>query len=791
MVIGLPALDRKMLRDLRRIWAQALAIAVVLGCGVALLVTSVGSYRSLEETRSTYYERHLFGDVFATVKRAPTRLQSRLLAIEGVEAVDLRVSDYALLDIDGMLEPGSGLALSVPDFGLPTVNRPYLVSGRLPLPGRRGEVTVTETFANAHGFVAGNEFAAILNGKRHNFRIVGTFLSPEFVYAMAPGDPMPDPRRFGVLLFSEHTLRGLLDLEGAFNDVALRLERGASAEAVVGQVDAVLAPYGGTGAILRKDQTSHAFLDGELAQLRSMALIFPPIFLAVTAFLINTILSRLIALEREQIGLLKALGYSTWSVATHYLKLVLAISLIGVVFGFGLGTWLGRGLFHLYGDFFHFPFLIFRLHIDIYALAATVSIAAALAGGFKAVWSSVQLSPAVAMTPPAPPTYRHVWAGSIRRLISLSRLTVMGLRHMLRHPVRSATTTLGTAFAVGLLCTSMYFNDVNFFLINWLYESSERQDATMVFTTEQAPDVIQAVAALPGVMQVEPTRSLPAILRNGHLERRVGLTGRTDTENLSRIVDRAGLPHPVHPSGLTVNERIADVLDVEVGDFLDVRLLQGKRVTARVPVVEIVPGYFGLGAHMELSALNRLAGEGPRIGSAHLLIDDTVNDDLYRAVKQTPQVASIVLMDISREKFQETLQKNVTISTTIYVGLSIAIAFGVVYNAARIQLSERARELASLRVLGFTEWEVFSVLMAELGTIILLAQPLGWLIGIGISLLVVSGFESDLYRIPLIVEPASLATASLTSLLAVLASAALVWVRVTRLDLIAVLKTRD
>jgi putative ABC transport system permease protein len=791
MVNGLSALDRKMLRDLRRIWAQALAIAVVLGCGVALLITSVGAYRSLDETRDAYYARHLFGHVFATVKRAPEHLESRLLAIEGVSRVELRVRDYALLDIEGMIEPASGLALSLPDFRAPSVNRPYLTSGRLPLAGHRSEIAVTQAFADAHGFVAGNRFDAVLNGKRHSFEIVGTFLSPEFVYALAPGDLMPDPRRFAVMLFSERTLRGLLDLQGAFNDLSIRLEPGTDEQTVLDRVDDLLAPYGGTGAILRKDQVSHAFLDGELEQLRSMAAIFPPIFLLVTAFLINTILSRLIALEREQIGLMKALGYSNLDVAAHYLKMVAVIGVIGVAFGFGLGTWLGQGLFRLYGDFFHFPFLIFSLHADVYFIAAAISLAAAMAGGLKAVWSTVRLSPAVAMTPPAPTRYRHFWTERLKLFAVLSRLTVMGLRHLLRHPVRSGTTVIGMAFAVGLLCTSMYFNDMNDFLVGWLYEQSERQNATIVFTAEQGPAVMQAIGRLPGVMQAEPSRSLPAIVRNGHLERRLSLTGRMPSEQLSRLVDRQGRVQPVQPTGLTINDRIAQVLNVGIGDHLDVELLQGKRRKARLPVVDIVPGYFGLGAYMNATALDRLAGEGPRVGGANLLLDPLGNEHLYRAVKNTPEVASVVLLDLSRQKFEETLQQNVSITTTIYVALSIAIAFGVVYNAARIQLSERARELASLRVLGFTEWEVFGVLMAELGTIVLLAQPVGWLIGIGISWLVVLGFQTDLYRIPLIVEASSLATASLVSLIAVVGSAWLIWLRVKRLDLISVLKTRD
>ena len=304
------AIDKKLLRDFRRLWPQALAISLVIACGVATMILAIGTYRSLYETRQAYYERYRFASVFATASRAPRSLMREIARISGVSAAEARIVEPALLDITGMSEPASGLVISMPDHGASRLNRLYLRAGRLPEPGKRGEAVVSESFARAHGFRVGSSFRGTLAGRQLVFQITGLAMSPEFIYAIGPGDLVPDHRRFAVIWMRQQQMSGLTKLDDAFNSVSLTMLPGTSQRAVIDALDRLLAPYGGTGAYGRKDQTSHAFLDSELKGLRAMAGVIPPIFLFVSAFLINMILSRLVALEREQIGLLKALGYS-------------------------------------------------------------------------------------------------------------------------------------------------------------------------------------------------------------------------------------------------------------------------------------------------------------------------------------------------------------------------------------------------------------------------------------------------------------------------------------------------
>lgn len=787
----LSALDTKLLRDVIRLWPQALAIAMVLAAGVATFVLAVGAHRSLDETRRTYYERYRFADVFATVTRAPRTLLPRIAEVSGVVAVEARIVKHALLDIDGMSRPATGLAVSLPDHREATLNRLHLRAGRLPETGRASEVAVNEAFANANGFGIGSRFRAVLNGRSRDLVIVGLALSPEYIYAIGPGDLMPDNRRFAVMWMSEEALAGIFDLDGAFNSVSLKLLEGAHAPEVMRQLDDLLARYGGTGATARKDQISHAFLDAELRQLEALARVIPPIFLLVSAFLINMTLSRLIALEREQIGLLKAIGYGQAAVVAHYLKLVLVIAAVGILIGFAIGTWFGASLTRLYGKFFQFPFLVYERDVDVYATAALISSAAAIVGALKATRDVLRLAPAVAMQPAAPARFHRLVGEGIGIYGRVSQMTMMSLRSMQRWPMRAALTGLGLALSVALLVVSLFAFDSVEAMIDFSFFQAERQHATVNFVEKKQAASIEAVRNLPGVLRAEPYRSVTARLSNGHLWRRVSIAGKPADAELSRPLDKMHRPIPLPEAGLLVNRRVAEVLGLVRGQLVDVEILDDRRQVLRVPIADVIESYFGLTVLMRIDALNALLEEGPLVNGIHIAYDQNAEDALFRAIKRTPVVASIALQRVSLERFRETLAENINMMTSFYIGLAVLVAFGVVYNSARIQLSERARDLASLRVLGFTRGEVSRVLLTDLAILTLLAQPLGWVLGYAFGWLTIRSFSSDLYTTPLVIETATYAKASLVTLGAAFASALIVRRRVDRLDLVAVLKTRE
>jgi putative ABC transport system permease protein len=785
------ALDIKLFRDVRRLWAQVLAIALVIGGGVATLVLAVGSHRSLEETRIAYYERYAFADVFASVKRAPKALVDQIAQIPGIAAVDARIAKLALLDVPGFSEPASAQFVSLPDIGEPVLNRLYMRAGRLPEPGRAEEVVVNESFALAHGFTPGARLSAILNGRKRELVIVGTALSPEFIYTVGPGDLMPDDRRYGIIWMSEKALASVYDLDGAFSSVSVKLQRDASEREVISRLDSLLDGYGGQAAHGRKDQTSHAWLDHELDMLNNMSRTLPPIFLLVSAFLVNLTLSRLVALEREQIGLMKALGYRDCSIVLHYLKFVGLIVLIGSMIGSIVGTWLGLRVTALFGDFFHFPFLLFARAPDLYGIAGALSATAAIIGAIRALWEVVRLPPAVAMQPPAPPSFHRLVpaAFSLDRIVS--QPTLMMLRNISRHPIRALFTTLGMALATAILVVSLFTRDTMEQLIDVTYFLADRQDATISFVEKRTENVVVQVARLPGVLAAEPFREVPVRIRHGNVERRITISGRPLDSDLRRIIDVDLRPVVLPPTGLAISSMLGQILGVGVGDSIEVDLLEGARRTVSLPIVALVEDYFGIRGMMDTTALARLMRESHVVNSVSLSLDDNRRDQFYTAVKSMPTVSGVALQHVSLANFRKTVALLITTMASIYTGLAAVIAFGVVYNNARISLSERARELASLRVLGFRRGEVLRILLLELAILTLIAQPPGWLMGYGLGWIMKTNLAGELMRVRGLIEHSTYVTASAIVILAAAASAFIIRERINQLDLVTVLKTRD
>lgn len=785
------ALDRKLIRDVRRMWAQSLAIAAVMAVGVMIMVMAFGTQRSLLETRATFYERARFADVWASAARAPKSLMPQIAAIEGVARSEARIVQVAILDVPGMADPAMGQIISVPQSGSPTMNVPVLREGRLPEAGREGEVALAEAFANAHGFGPGDRLSVTINGQKRDVTVTGVALSPEFIYTIGPGSIMPDDLRFGIMWMAEDVLAAAFNLSGAFNSVTLGVTRGTDLAPVQDALDALLKPYGGTGSYGRDQQTSNAFLKGELDQLDVMARVIPPIFLVVSAFLVNMVLGRLIQLEREQIGLLKALGYGTGEVAWHYIKLAMGIGALGVVMGWLTGLWASRAMAGVYVEYFHFPYLVWMQRPSVYAIGAAAGILSAVAGALLAVRRVTTLSPAVAMSPPAPTRFRR---GLFDRLISALRPrqpTMMILRAIGRWPLRAAMTSFGIALSAGIIVAGLFMFDSFDELMDVAFVQANRQDAIVEFAIARPESVLEDVANMPGVLRAEGAWAMPARLTHTHHERTIAIEAVRPENDLTRVFDGDARADVRPEQGIVLAKRLAAHLDVSVGDVLEVEFLQAGDQIYHIPVTGTVAQFFGLSAYMDMEQLAKTLGRAPQVTSANLLVDEAREDALYTAIKAAPAISGITLMSTVRESFDATIAESAGITVTIYSFLAALIAIGVVYNAARIQLSERARELASLRILGFTRGEVSYILLGELFILTLIAIPLGLWMGYGMAAGMVTSFESDLYAMPLIVTETTYLRAAGIVAAASFASALLVRRRIDRMDLVSVMKTRE
>lgn len=786
------ALDRKVLRDLWRLRGQVLAIGFVIASGVAVLVMSLSTLDALLETTNAYYERYRLAEVFASLKRAPERVASRLAAIEGVRTVETRVVDHATLDLPGFAEPVLGRFVSVPEQGEPLLNRLVVRQGRMVEPGAADEVLVAEPFAEAHGLHPGDTLAAVQRGNRRQLRIVGIVLCPEFIYSIGPGALMPDDRRYGVMWMGRDTLAAAFDLQESFNSVTLDLERGVEPGPVIRRVDRILERYGGVGAIARADQMSNWFVMNEIDQLATMSTVLPAIFLVVSAFLTNMVLGRLIATERPHIGLLKAFGYTHVQVGVHYAKMVLGIAVVGIVLGMGLGSVLGRVNTEEYAKVFRFPLLLYRPSASAFAIGAAASLAAAFAGAGTSVARAAGLAPAQAMQAPAPPLFRHRHPRQARRAPWLDQSTRIILRNILRWPHRAALTVLGLAASVGLLVMALQWYDSIDYLADTYFFQAQRQHVLVGLADAQAVTVTRDFEHLPGVLAVEPMRIVGADFTVGTRRHRGSVTGVPERAQLQPVYDDAR-HRTVDPpgGGLLLGATLAAKLGVGIGDLVDVRLLDGRRPEARLPVTGLVETWIGMPAWMSAAALDRLLKERPSAEYLSLLIDRNREAELYRELKDLPMISAVMLRQAAIDSFYGTIAEHLMVFVTMFAGLACLLGFGVAYNSTRIALSERGRELATLRVLGFSRAETAYILLGEVAALAALAMPVGCLLGWWLAGLMAAMFRTELYRIPLVVEPSTFGAAVLIALVSTAASAVVVGRSIATLDLIEVLKTRE
>lgn len=784
-------LDHKLLRDLWRVKGQAGAIGAVIAVGVLMLVMMTGLVASLTETRNAYYDRYRLADVFAPVARAPERLANRLAEIPGVSSVQTRVVGRALIDVPDQTLPVQAQAVSLPDRGRPALNDVFLTDGRLPASGRSDEILLLQSFATAHGLRPGDSLRATMNGARRSFDIVGLAQSPEFLYTTAPGELVPDDARFGVIWMGRSGLAAAYDMAGAFNEVLIGLARDASENAVLDEVDRVLAPYGGSGAYPLADQLSNRFVSEEISGLEAATVGVPPIFLAVAAFLLYIVIGRMVQSERQEIGLMKAFGYTNAEVGGHYFKLILAIATGGALAGCLGGIAAGRALISVYTDYYKFPFLVFQLDPASFATGVAVSILSASAGGLLVLRRVFALTPATAMSPPTPPNFSRT--GRIGHSLNrfLDQPSRMVLRRLTRQPVRMAGSVIGIASGMALSVAMITIYAGFDRTIDLTFSVVDRSDVSVSFTHPISDKTLFELVRLSGVQRAEPVRNVGVVLRHGLKSHRGVLIGLPAAPELNRALDADLVPIPLPAHGVVLSDVLADMLGVSPGDTLEVDVREGRQPLLELPVAGTARTLLGSPAYMDMEALNRALREPRRISGAYLTIDAAQSDRIYAALQNMPTVAGVSVKSQARDAFVALMNQGAGAIRYVMGAIAFVITFGIVYNAARIALAERSRDLASLRVIGFSRAEAAFVLLGELAVVTVIALPVGALLGYYLSFGIAAGFSTDLYQIPAIFDPVSYGQATLVVVCAALISGWLVKRDLDRADLVEALKTRE
>ncbi|MBI4817691.1 MAG: FtsX-like permease family protein [Deltaproteobacteria bacterium] len=788
----------KLLRDLTHMWAQVLTVALVVASGVGTYVAAISTWSSLVSSRDSFYQEARFADVFARVKRAPERVLDELRALPGVERVEGRIFETFRLELPGVDEPTRGGFVSLPRGARP-LNRIHLRSGYFPQ--RDDEVLVSELFAKERALRVGSRVDAIAYGQRVRLRISGVAVSPEYLWVMEEGSFLGDNRRYGVFWMNHEPLATLTGFEGAFNDLVIGVLPNQPSAAVVAEVDRALDPWGSFGAVDRSKQTSNRLVSQEIDQLRGSATVLPTIFLAVGAFLVNILLSRVVQLQREQIAALKALGYRNREIGAHYLQLALAMALPGSLLGIGLGAWLGGIFVEMYEDYFRFPVLALELDPKIVVSAVLMSLVSAIVGALFAVRRAVTLAPAQAMRPEAPLNYRPTFMErmGIHALLPVS--VRMVLRDLERQPVRSSLSAIGIALSTSIVVAGYGAFDSFALLFQLQFERIQTEDLSVTFFRPMPPSVLGRLSRLEGVTRVEGQRAVGLRLRNGHLSRETGLMVVPSDLTLRKRIDASGESVELAAGGLSISAALAEALELRPGDFVEAELLGVFRPRSHartgtfqkhlVQVNGIVEDFLGLSAYVDEEAFTRLTAEPRLYSEVYLDVDPSRLDEVVRTISSYPSVLGVLQPAHARDLVRKQVTELVSSYQVVLAVLSMVLAIGVVYNNARISLVTRSRDFATLRILGFTRLEVRRVLIGEQVVQLLLGIPFGVWLGRWLVELSIGSADPELFRLPLDILPVTYVFAALVVLTAGVGSAAFVGRKLRNMDLVAVLKARD
>lgn len=786
------ALNRKLFRELSRLKGQILTIALVIASGITSFIALRGTYASLEASRQAYYDRYRFAHVFARVKRAPESLASRIERLPGVARAQTRVVEEITLPLEGMARPAYGRLLSLPANAEPATNALCIVQGRAPERGREDEVVVLKAFADAHQLEPGQRIPAVLGGKLRQLRVVGVALSPEFVYAIRPGAMVDDPTRYAVLWMERTTLAAAFQLEGAFNDITLRLQPEASETAVRAALDQLLAPYGADGAHGRREQISNRILGDELAQLATLATMIPLVFLGVAAFLVNLVLGRLIRLQRHELATLKAVGYGNREIGWHYLGLVVVVMVPGMLLGL-LGGWqFGRVVVTAYARVFRFPDLSFRMSAGTVAIGLVVSGLSAGAGALFAVRSAVRLPPAEAMRPPAPAHYRRSLVERVGLAALLGPTWMMVVREILRRPFRTLLSSLGIAGAVALLILGRFGWDSISHYFEAIFRRQQRQDLSVNFARAIAPRAVGELRRWPGVLAAEGQRAVPVRARFEHRVRDSLLIGLPEQPSLRRLVTRFGAGQALSKDGVVITATLGQVLGLSLGDRIDLDVLEGDRRRIRPVVDGFLDEANGLQIYARDELVAELSGDHGTVSSVLLRVAPLELEAVERRLSRSPQVIDVADAVNDMQRLRDMNASFIDIWTVVSIALAASVIFGVNYNNARIALAARSRDLASLRVLGYSEREVAKVLLGGLAIEVALAVPIGLVLGrVWAEQFMRMSLDPETFRWSVTVAPRTYFMAAAVAIGSAALSA--LWVRrsLNDLDLIGVLKTRE
>lgn len=728
-------LNVKLRRDIFAAKARLAGIVVIIAIGVTIFVCFLSLYFNMELSRRSYYAQCRLADFWVRVERLPVTELNRLQKISGISELRGRISQHLTIDLPNVKQPLSGTLVSLPADPKPVINNIVMRRGSYFTGLRRDEVIVNDAFARKRGLKPGDHLYVLLNDRRHEVVVIGTAISAEFAFTLAPGSIVPDIGSYGVLYVTHEFAEDIMNLNGATNEIVglLTPEFRQYSQVVLRQLEQQIRRHGEPTTTPRSQQLSHSQIDTAIQQLQALSLIAPPIFLGAAALILDVLMKRIAEQQRTTVGTLKAIGRGNHELVWHFMKFGIVVGVVGGVLGALLGYWLAGVLLDLYEQFIEMSRMVNRPYPWLIATSILLSVLFAVIGTIRGVVAIMRLNPSEAMRPKPPASARQSLLEQWRWLwTKLGFRWKMVLRGLVRHPTRVITGIFCALVGTTLIVMALAVNDATDELVYFTFDKMMVSDFDLAFQSELEFGAFLEARRLPGVEYAEPLLNLPCAIHHQHRSKDTAVIGIVPTARLTVLRDFEGQRVVLPDHGLVFTEQLADMLSVTSGDVVSVVFKKGERRRIQVPVVMVIQSYTGASAYAQFDYLNRLIGEVSSVNRVQVEFDPSKLDSFYGAIKTLPKLQGFSALHEQRAFLQALVKQNKASNQVqiLFAGLLFA---GSVITASLVSLAERRQEIATFRVLGYREREIGTIFFLECmilnGAGILIGLPTGYYLG--------------------------------------------------------------
>ncbi|WP_031516889.1 ABC transporter permease [Desulfofalx alkaliphila] len=790
------SLNKKLWRTVLSTKGQFLAVAAVVMLGMTVFIAMVTTYHNLEATQDKYYKDNNFADHYFHVINAPQEIVSRIEDLPGV----LKVTGRIQKDVPVLKEDNQRATARLTGYWLPIeneINGIEITSGQIfdeHGHGGKYEVLLDPQYAEANKLSFNDTLTIAAEGKQVTLTVAGTAIGPEFVYPIKDASTLiPDYETFGIFYVPNALAQQFLNLPGQINQILIIFAPGADKDATVRQIENILEPYGNLTNYPRDDQISHALLQAELDQLLTTSQSLPVIFLLVAALIQFVIISRLVKSQRLQIGIMKALGYHNRQIMWHYAGYAMLVAVTGLVLGSVLGVVLAGYLTRVYALYFNLPEAMGGISMPAIVLGAFLCMGTAMAAGFVATRGILKINAAHAMRPEPPKGTGKVifenWPWFWRRLDPSWK---MALRGVLRNRLRFAITTLGVVLAVGLLVVSWFFNDSIDYLLEQHFYREQKYDLIVRFDAPVKDNELLYISQLDGVIKTEPIFEMPVKMAFGDKTADDTLLGLPTDVSLKMLVGEQGQQLWLPTNGILMDRRTAHDLGVNIGDKVKVETQLGIGPSHQdyLTVMGINRQFVGGGSYINISQLNRLIGEHQVVTGAMLKVEHGKALPVEEQLNKIIGVSSVLSRQKELDNFYQHLEMMVYF-TGVMVIFAGVLGFAIVYNSSLINFYERKNELASLKVIGFSNREISNLLLKETAIQTVLGIALGLPFGRAMAHGYINAVSTDMFIIPVIIYPMTYILSAIGGIIFVMVAFKYANRGIRKLDMVEALKYRD